>query len=405
MKKKFTSQSAPRRRGLGEGGFFNPRLLIGLFVAITGAPLALAGLGVLSAPAAPLAHSGYRAPVANGVPRPDHVVIVIEENHSYSEIIGSSAAPYINSLAAQGALFTQSYAITHPSQPNYLDLFSGYNQGVTDDSCPHYFTTDNLGLYLLNASLTFAGYSEDLPSVGSTACTSGAYVRRHAPWVNFTNIPTTTNLPYSYFPTDYNTLPTLSFVIPNLNDDMHNGTIQQGDSWLQQHLDGYVQWAATHNSLFIITFDEDDGRQGNRIATIFVGQMVVPGQYSELIYHFNLLRTLEDMYDLPYAGVSGNYQPITDVWVGRTPTPTPTATPTTTATATATPTATVTATATATTTVTQTPTATLTPTATPTATVTATATATETPTPTLTPTPTPTPRITPTPRPRPSPTS
>src|SRR5207244_1132633 len=128
-------------------------------------------------------------------------------------------------------------------------------------------------------------------------------------------------------------------------------------------------------SLFITTFDEDDGRQGNRIATIFVGQMVVPGQYSELIYHFNLLRTLEDMYDLPYAGVSGNYQPITDVWVGGTPTPTPTPTstptPTTIATATATPTATATTTATAT--VTPTPTAILTPTAT--ATVTATATA------------------------------
>src|SRR5205807_7801694 len=138
----------------------------------------------------------------------------------------------------------------------------------------------------------------------------------------------------------------------------------------------------THNSLFIITFDEDDGRQGNHIATIFVGQMVVPGQYSELIYHFNLLRTLEDMYDLPYAGVSGNYQPVTDVWVGGTPTPTPTPTPTTTATATATPTATATATATATTTATATftptPTATLSPTATPTAT------ATETPTPTPT---------------------
>ena len=275
-----------------------------------------------------LAHSGYRAPEANGVPRPDRVVIVIEENHSYGEIIGSSAAPYINSLAAQGALFTQSYAITHPSQPNYLDLFSGSNQGVTDDSCPHYFMTANLGLYLLNASLTFAGYSEDLPSVGSIVCTSGAYARKHAPWVNFTNIPTTTNLPYSYFPTDYVTLPTLSFVIPNLHDDMHDGTIQQGDSWLQQHLDAYVQWAMTHNSLFIMTFDEDDGSQGNRIATIFVGQMVVPGQYSESINHFNLLRTLEDMFDLPYAGVSGSYQPITDVWTMGTPTPTPAPTPT-----------------------------------------------------------------------------
>jgi len=338
MKKKFALQSAPPRRCLGEGGFFNPLLLIGLFVAITGALLALAGLGVLSAPAASLAHSGYRAPVANGVPRPDHVVIVIEENHSYSEIIGSSAAPYINSLAAQGALFTQSYATTHPSQPNYLHLFSGSNQGVTNDSCPHSFSTANLGRYLLDASLSFAGYSEDLPSVGSPVCTSGAYARKHAPWVNFTNIPTTTSLPFSYFPSDYTTLPIVSFVIPNLNNDMHDGTIQQGDSWLQQHLGGYVQWAMTHNSLLIMTFDEDDSSQSNRIATIFVGPMVVTGQYSESINHFNLLRTLEDMYNLPYAGVSGNYQPITDVWIAGPPTPTPTPTPTASPTATASPT-------------------------------------------------------------------
>ena len=317
------------------------------------------------AEANPLAHSGYRAPGANGVPRPDHVVIVIEENHSYSEIIGSSAAPYINSLAAQGALFTQSHATTHPSQPNYLHLFSGSNQGVTDDSCPHSFSTANLGQYLLDASLTFAGYSEDLPSVGSPVCTSGAYARKHAPWVNFTNIPTTTNLPFSYFPSDYTTLPIVSFVIPNLNNDMHDGTIQQGDTWLQQHLSGYVQWAMTHNSVLIITFDEDDSSQGNRIATIFVGQMVVPGQYSESINHFNLLRTLEDMYNLPYAGVSGNYQPITDVWIAGAPTPTPTSTPTASPTQTPTPTATVPPSPTPTATATPTPTATATATSTP----------------------------------------
>ena len=75
-------------------------------------------------------------PGANGVPMPDHVVIVMEENHSYSEIIGSPSAPYINSLIPQGALFSQSFAVTHPSQPNYADLFSGSNQGVTDDSSP-----------------------------------------------------------------------------------------------------------------------------------------------------------------------------------------------------------------------------------------------------------------------------
>jgi acid phosphatase len=93
------------------------------------------------------------------LPKPDHIVMVIEENHSYSQIIGSPDAPYINRLVAQGAVFTQSFGLTHPGQPNYLALFSGSTQGVTDNSCPHIFTTPNLEHALLAAGLTFAGYS------------------------------------------------------------------------------------------------------------------------------------------------------------------------------------------------------------------------------------------------------
>src|SRR5437868_91448 len=92
---------------------------------------------------------------AAGLPRPDHVVIVIEENHSFQEIYNSPSAPNINSLVPEGALFTQSFAVEHPSEPNYLDLFSGSNQGVTDDSCPHSFSTANLGAQLFGASLSF----------------------------------------------------------------------------------------------------------------------------------------------------------------------------------------------------------------------------------------------------------
>src|SRR5438132_14344906 len=106
--------------------------------------------------------------LAQTVPKFDHVVIVIEENHAFQQIIGSSSAPYINSLTNQGVLFTKSFAIEHPSEPNYLDLFSGSNQGVTDDSCPHTFTTANLGAQLIAAGFTFIGFSEDLPSTGST---------------------------------------------------------------------------------------------------------------------------------------------------------------------------------------------------------------------------------------------
>src|SRR5205807_5966884 len=102
------------------------------------------------------------APNIFGITPPDHVVIVIEENHSFSSIIGSSQAPFINSLARQGALFTQSFAVGHPSEPNYLELFSGSNQGVTDDSCPHTFSVENLASELTAAGLTFTGFSEDL---------------------------------------------------------------------------------------------------------------------------------------------------------------------------------------------------------------------------------------------------
>jgi hypothetical protein len=262
-----------------------------------------------------------------GIVPPDHVVVVMEENHSFSNIIGSSSAPYINSLAQQGALFTQSFAVEHPSQPNYLDLFSGSNQGVTDDSCPHTFSTENLGSELTAAGQSFTGFSEDLPSAGSTVCTSGAYARKHSPWINFTNVATTANQPFTSFPTDFSTLPTLSFVIPNLNDDMHDGTIAQGDTWLQQHIDSYVQFAKTHNSLLIVTWDEDDNSSNNQIATIFVGPMVKQGQFSETINHFNVLRTLEDLYGLTHAGSAASATPISDVWKQATPDFTVTASP------------------------------------------------------------------------------
>lgn len=255
-----------------------------------------------------------------GVTPPDHIVIVIEENHSFSEIIGSSSAPYINSLAQQGALFTNSFAIEHPSEPNYLDLFSGSNQGVTSDACPvGPFSVANLGSELIAAGKTFTGFSEDLPSVGSTVCTSGAYARKHNPWVNFSNVPASSNQPFTSFPTNFTTLPVISVVVPNLNDDMHDGTIQQADTWLQTHIDPYLQFAKTNNSLLIVTWDEDDSTMGNQIPTIFIGPMVKTGQFGETINHFNLLRTVEDLYGLSHAGQSANVSPITEVWNTTTP--------------------------------------------------------------------------------------
>lgn len=261
---------------------------------------------------------------AQTIPRYDHVVIVIMENQSADQIIGNANAPYINSLANSGAYFSNSHGITHPSQPNYIGLFSGSTQGVTDDSCPKSFSGANLGSQLIAAGFTFAGYSEDMPSVGYTGCSIAKYARKHNPWVNFSNVPTASNQPFTAFPSDFTKLPTVSFVIPNLCNDNHDCPTNTGDTWLKTKLDAYVQWAKTHNSLLILTWDEDDFQAANHIPTIFVGAKISPAVYLTNINHYSVLRTLEDMYGLSPIGNAASATAIVDPWGTVTP---PSATP------------------------------------------------------------------------------
>jgi len=262
--------------------------------------------------------------VASAQVKPDHVVIEILENVAYRDVKISSNAPYLNQLLSDtaAAVLTQSYALSHPSQPNYIMLFSGSNQGVTDDNVPANapFTAPNLGASLIQKGFSFTGFSEDLPKVGSTVASSGQYARKHCPWVDWqgtgiNQIPSSSNQPFTSFPTDYTKLPTLSFVMPNLVDDMHSASILQGDTWLKTHLSGYIDWCKTHNSLFIVTFDENDTlAENNQIMTIIIGQEIKGGTYSQKITHYNLLRTLEDLYGLPYAGTSKDSSDIVGIW-------------------------------------------------------------------------------------------
>ncbi len=116
--------------------------------------------------------SSFQGP--SDIPRFDHVILVIEENHAYGELIGSANAPYINELAKGGALFIDSHGIGHPSQPNYLALFSGSTQGVKGDGClvgKTPFKTPNLGALLFGKGLTFKGYAQTTPAAGFLGCT------------------------------------------------------------------------------------------------------------------------------------------------------------------------------------------------------------------------------------------
>jgi acid phosphatase len=256
-------------------------------------------------------------PVAAGASTPAHIVIVVEENHSAANVIGNKDAPFMNQLAAAGALMTRSYAETHPSEPNYLALFSGSTLGLSSDACPvDGGSAPNLASELLAAGYTFAGFAEDLPAVGATTCSAGKYARKHAPWVNFTNVPAATSVPFAAFNArdDYSSLPTVSFVIPNLDNDMHDGTIAQADSWIAANLTRYANWAAVNNSLLILTWDEDDNGGDNQIPTVVYGANVKPGQYAEPISHYNVLSTIEQMYGLNKTGLAANAPVISTIW-------------------------------------------------------------------------------------------
>ncbi len=285
-------------------------------------PIAYRALGLVGAVAITAVAAFQPAPrvglAAATLPQPAHVVIVIEENRSQANIIGNKSAPFINALAANGAMMAQSFAETHPSEPNYLALFAGSTFGVTKDSCPvDAGAAPNLASELLAAGYTFVGFAEGLPAVGSTVCSAGKYARKHVPWVNFSNVPAANSLPFSAFPMgNYAALPTVSFVIPDNDNDMHDGSIAQGDAWLNRELSGYANWAVANNSLLIVTWDEDDNGPHNQIPTVLYGAHVQPGSYNEQISHYNVLSTLEQMYGLPKTGYAANAPAITDVWVG-----------------------------------------------------------------------------------------
>jgi len=291
------------------------------------------------------------AAAGQAVPHPDHIVVVIEENKNFEEIIdpphtppAQSRAPYLNGLLPHAALLTMSYGLHHPSQPNYLELFSGNQQGVCNDTCPgvRSITAPNLAASLIAKHLhnPFIGYAESLPSPLTACSTPKLYGRKHCPWMDFATVPLTLTKDFAQFPTNFDDLPAVAFVIPDLTHDMHNlpsglhdtaQEVRNGDTWLRDHLKAYADYAMAHNSLLIITWDEDNATYlpvkddcehpittlppHNHIATIILGGKVIPGSTSTTaVNHYNILRTIEDMEGLAPIGASCAAAPITDIW-------------------------------------------------------------------------------------------
>jgi len=260
------------------------------------------------------------APLQAQVPTHSHVVIVLEENHTYSQVT-STSMPYLTALGRKYAIATQYYANTHPSIGNYFMLATGQIITNTDSVCPSSFhvSVNNVVRVLLLNAKTWKVYAESLPAVGSLACNTGLYAPRHNPFVYLTDVQNSTvqrmNVvpfadPYVGFAHDLanNMLPKYAFVVPNLCDDAHNCSLSTADNWLKTHINPYVVNSAfTTNGLLIVTFDEGTGDSthgGGDVYWTLAGPHVKPG-YKSVFNYYQHQSTLQ--LTLEALGITGGY--------------------------------------------------------------------------------------------------
>jgi|ERR1700675_619975 len=267
------------------------------------------------------------------VPRFTHVFIVLEENHSYGEVIGSPSMPYLNSLASANGLATQYFADAHPSLPNYFELTVGEGTSITGlqgDSYSGVVSQDNVVRALTGAGKTWKSYAGGLPSVGYLGGDTGGYLRHHDPCVYFSDVQSSPSqasnvVPVTQLATDLaaGTLPDYSFIVPDKYDDAHDCPVGMSnctdaqelaaaDQWLSANIGPLVTSSAFQNSLLIVVFDEGDLTDlqhfGGQVAAIIVSPLAKPGYKSTTFYeHASSLRLMLEglgVTDLPGAAAT-----------------------------------------------------------------------------------------------------
>jgi hypothetical protein len=260
-----------------------------------------------------------------------HVFIILMENHDWRDIKGSSSAPYINSLLAQGSHAEQYYNPPgiHPSLPNYLWLEAGTNFGHLDDNNPssdHQSTTNHLVTLLTKTGLTWRAYEENISGTTCPLNSSGEYAVRHEPFTYFDDV--TNNLsstsqnciqhlrPFTQLATDLsnNNEANYNFITPNLIDDMHDGTIQDGDNWLKTNLPTILNSQAyKNNGVVFITWDEGEGDDGP-IGMIVLSPLAKKNYSNTIHYdHSSTLKTLEEIFGVsPMLGGAAKATDLSD---------------------------------------------------------------------------------------------
>ena len=258
-----------------------------------------------------------------------HVVLIVEENHNYSEVVGSSDMPYLNSLISQYGLATQYFANAHPSIPNYL-MFTTGQMETFDDNFTGTISDDNVVRELVKAGKTWKAYEESIPAPAYLGPDQSPYVRRHDPFSYLSDVQNSATqaaniVPFTQFASDLagNTLPQYAFISPNVNNDAHNGTLAAADSWLQKNVPALLANPAFQASgLLIITFDESEDSDlqngGGHVATVIISSKAKKGFQSQTMYqHQSLLRLILSGSGVnTFPGLAGTAPDMTEFFNG-----------------------------------------------------------------------------------------
>lgn len=262
------------------------------------------------------------APVSSGgtVPRFSHVIVIVMENHGYSDVIGNPAAPFVNSLARRYALATSFYGVSHPSLPNYLALTGGSTFGVSSDCAPDpHGTIDatNLVDQLATAGISWKAYMEGLPAPCSLGSSGGGYAPKHDPFAYYTDVVNdpsrcTNVVPLTQLGRDVaaGTLPTFVWITPDLCHDMHDCSVARGDAFLSRLIPTLLPALGKQGVLFLTWDERSDAPEGccgvahgGHIATVVAGPAARAGATSSTPYSlYSILRTIEDSWGLPELG-------------------------------------------------------------------------------------------------------
>jgi hypothetical protein len=245
------------------------------------------------------------------IPNFGHVFVILMENEEATAIIGNSSAPYINSLANTYGLATNYTAVAHPSEPNYLALWSGSTQGVTDDAVYNFSSGTTIADQIEAAGRSWHVAAENVPLGCYTGATAsggedgtGNYARKHEPAITWTSVSGNSTrcariTDFSHF--DPN-LGNYWFIVPNLCHDMHDCSIATGDTFLQGFIPRVLNSAASADSLVVLTWDEGTTSTGGggKIVTIVISPYGKAAFTSATAHsHYSLLHTIETAWGMP----------------------------------------------------------------------------------------------------------